>query len=99
MQAAGLQMTGTPEKEAFVTLVPGESYSVRKEIRLRLYAGTKDTRDFLHPGIHFLQVRVATWYYFVDPDIYREKWNDEGYLWSENVTSLRMRVDVEKARD
>jgi hypothetical protein len=97
MQAAGMRLEKTPEKEDFITLKPGESYSLTKELNLRLYDGTKDTEDFLHPGTHFLQLRVATWYYFADPELYREKWRAEGYLWSENMTSAPMPLRVERS--
>jgi len=96
MQAAGMRFETTPEKEAFITLRPGESYNLRKELILRLYDGTKETEDFLHPGSRFLQLRVATWYYLADPDKYREKWRDDGYLWSQNVTSVPMPLTVER---
>ena len=100
MQAAGFQtdMRTTPdkEKETFIALKPGESYSLKEEVILRLYDGTKDTEDSLHPGTHFLQLRVATWYYFADPNTYREQWRNEGYLWSQNMTSLPMSLKVEK---
>jgi hypothetical protein len=100
MQAAGFQMdtqiTPDKEKKTFITLKPGESYSVKEEIILRLYDGTKDTEGHLHPGTHFLQVRVATWFYIADPNTYREQWRNEGYLWSQNITSLPMSLTVEK---
>lgn len=97
MRTAGIRMEGTPEKEDFITLKPGESYSLKKGLILRLYDGTKDTEDFLHPGTRFLQLRVATWYYFADPNTYREKWRAEGYLWSQDVTSQPMPLRVEKS--
>lgn len=100
MQAAGFQMdlqiTPDKEKETFITLKPGESYSLKTEIILRLYDGTRDTKHRLHPGTHFLQVRVATWFYFADPNEYAELWRNEGYLWSENMTSEPMPFKVEK---
>jgi hypothetical protein len=98
MQAAGMQMDmrRTPEREAFVTLKPGESYSLKKELILQLYDGTTDTEEFLHPGTYLLQVKVATWYYFVDPEKYREQWSAEGYLWSRDITSVPMPLRVEK---
>jgi hypothetical protein len=98
MQAAGFQvdMRIAPEKEAFITLKSGESYSLKKEVILRLYDGTKDTEEFLHPGTHFLQLRVATWYYFTDPAIYQNQWRDQGYVWSQNITSEPMSFKVEK---
>jgi len=97
MQAAGMQMDmrRNPEREAFVTLKPGESYSLKKEFILPVYDGTKDTEDFLHPGTYFLQVRVATWYYFVDPEKYRNQWSAEGYLWSQNITSVPMSLKIQ----
>lgn len=96
MQAAEMRADSSPEKEAFVNLKPGDSYSLKKELVLRLYDGTKDTDGFLHPGTRFLQLRVATWYYFADPQKYRELWRDEGYLWSENITSVPMSLKIEK---
>lgn len=95
-EAVGIHLESTPNKEAFITLKPGESYSLKKQLILRLYDGTKDTDDFLHPGTHFLQLRVATWYYFADPDVYQEKWRDDGYLWSQNITSEPMQLKVKK---
>jgi hypothetical protein len=61
-----------------------------------LYDGTKDTRDNLHPGNYVLQVRVAAWFYFADPAEYEQKWGNEAYLWSENVTSEPMAFTIEK---
>ena len=98
MQATGMRLEGAPEKETFITLKPGESFRLKGEILLRLYDGTKDTDDFLHPGTYFLQLRVATWYYFADPEEYREKWLAEGDLWSQNITSEPMSLTIEKAR-
>ena len=96
MQAAGIRLESTPELDSFIILKPKESYSLKTELILRLYDGTKDTEDFLHPGTRFLQLSVATWYYFADPDRYREKWSNEGYLWSKDITSVPMPLTVEK---
>ena len=63
---------------------------------MELYDGTKDSKDFLHPGNYFLQLKVTTWYYLVPPEMYREKWRDKGYLWSQNMTSLPMAFTVNK---
>jgi hypothetical protein len=98
MQSAGMRLASIPEKEAFIVLKTGESYSLKKEIVLRLYDGTKDTEGFLRPGTYFLQISVATWYYFVDPEKYREQWSAEGYLWSQNITSAPMPLNIEKPR-
>ena len=98
MRAGGMQLESTPKKEAFVILKPGESYSLKATLTLRLYDGTKGTEDFLHPGIRYLQLRVATWYYFADPDVYREQWRNDGYLWSQNITSMPMPLTVKQVR-
>ena len=63
---------------------------------MSLYDGARDFKDDLRPGAYFLQVRVATWFYFADPNEYRELWRNEGYLWSENMTSEPMPFKIEK---
>ena len=98
MQAAGMRLDNPPEREAFTIIKPGDSFTLKKDLLLRLYDGTKETDDFLHPGTYFLQVSVATWYYFVDPNEYREKWRAEGYLWSHNITSIPMALTIKKSR-
>lgn len=96
MKAAGFRFDSVPMEDAFVALKPGESWSLETEYGARVYDGTKDSEDFLRSGIHFLQVRVATWYYLSEPGKYREQWRDKGYLWSQNVTSTPMSFTVEK---
>jgi len=91
-----LGFRNTPEADSFVVLKPGESFRLETDFRVHLYDGTKDSRDFLHPGNHILEVRVATWYYYAEPRIYRERWIDKGYLWFQNVTSLPMPFTVER---
>jgi len=85
-----------PDRSEFVTLKPRESVTFKGEIRLRLYDGTKDTKDDLHPGNYVLLVRVAAWFYFADPAEWEEKWGNQAYLWSENVTSEPMPFTIEK---
>jgi hypothetical protein len=88
----------TAEADSFVVLKPGESFSVEANCRAQLHDGTKDSEDSLHPGNHVLQVRVATWRYYADPKVYRDKWSNRGYLWFGNVTSLPMPFTIEKQR-
>jgi hypothetical protein len=85
-----------PEERAFGTLKAGESYSIMKESEVSLYNGKRVTKDYLHPGNGFLQIRVATWYYFADPESYRALWRDRGYLWSQNITSEPMMFTVQE---
>lgn len=85
-----------PERSEFVTLKPGESVAFKGEISLFLYDGTKDTKDDLHSGNYVLQVRVAAWFYYADPAEWEQKWGNQAYLWSENVTSEPMPFTVDK---
>ena len=93
---AGLLQAQEPERSEFVTLKPGESVTFKREISLSVYDGTKDTKDDLHPGNYILQVRVAAWFYYADPAEWEQKWGNQAYLWSENVTSEPMPFTVEK---
>lgn len=95
MKAAGFRYT-EPERSEFVTLEPGKSLRLERTIDIGLYDGTKDTKDDLHPGNYVLVVRVAAWFYFADPAEWEQKWGNQAYLWSENVTSEPMSFTVEK---
>lgn len=97
LRKVGFREGEFPREDAFVTLKPGELYSLEKEgFGVRLYDGTKDSEDELRPGHYFLQLRVATRYYLIQPEEYRERWRDKGYLWSKNVISEPMPFTVEK---
>ena len=93
MRAAGFQ-DGVPDAADFVTLKPGETYSIQSEYGVQR-RGISSDGGGLTPGQYFLEVRVATWYYFVDPKEYREKWRSAGYLWSENMKSQPMRFTLQ----
>ena len=95
MKAAGFRFSD-PERSEFVTLEPGKSLRLERTIDLSLYDGTKDTKDDLHPGNYLLLVRVAAWFYFADPAEWEQKWGNQAYLWSENVTSEPMPFTIEK---
>ena len=83
-----------PEEGAFIPLQAGESFTVPENVEVVIDAGPKDGKDFLSAGDYFLQVRVATWYYFAEPKEYRERWTSRGYLWSDNMTSEPMRFSA-----
>ena len=93
MRAAGFH-DGVPEATDFVTLKPGETYSIQSEYGVQRRGNSSDGSG-LTKGQYFLEVRVATWYYFVDPKEYREKWRSAGYLWSENMKSQPMRFTLQ----
>jgi hypothetical protein len=99
LSKVGFRVDELPQEDAFATLKPGESYSVEYDgFGQRLYDGTEDSEDDLHPGAYFLQLRVAAWYYLVPPEPYREQWREKGYLWSQDIISEPMRFVVEKKR-
>ena len=93
LRKAGMR-DGDPQEDAFVVLQPGESYSVEKDDGERIYDRAKFP-DGLRPGNHFLQIRVNTWYYYVDPAPYFEKWRSKGQLQFRNMTSQPMPFTVE----
>jgi hypothetical protein len=37
----------------------------------------------MRAGEYYPQLWVQTWYYYADVKIYRERWGDRGYVWSE----------------
>ncbi|HSE19792.1 MAG TPA: hypothetical protein VLB46_22215 [Pyrinomonadaceae bacterium] len=88
MRAAGF-LDRSPETSDFVTLKPGESHSVEAEDGVQRKRNPDDNSG-LAPGQYFLEVKVATWYYWDDPKQYREKWRTSGYLWWENIKSEPM---------
>ena len=92
MRAAGF-LDRLPEETDFVTLKPGESHSVQTEYGVRRRGNSKDDSG-LAPGKYFIEVRVATWYYYADPKEYQQKWRSNGYLWSQNITSQPMLFTV-----
>lgn len=49
-EAAGFRSSFEPERSEFIMLKPRESHKLKTEITLRLYDGTKDTEDVLHPN-------------------------------------------------
>jgi hypothetical protein len=96
LNKAGMRGGDAPHEDVFVTLKAGESYTIMKDSAVNLHDGGKNSKGFLDPGKYFLQVRIATWYYFADPESYREQWRDKGYLWSKNITSDPMPFTVKK---
>jgi hypothetical protein len=84
-----------PEENFFAILKPGESYSLETVFNTTVYDGSKDSEDDLHPGHYFLQLVISTWYHLpADPNEFREKWREKGFLWTRPVTSLPMPFTV-----
>jgi hypothetical protein len=86
-----------PEEKFFAILKPSESYSLETVFNTTVYDGSKDSEDDLRPGSYFLQLEISTWYYLAsDPNEFREKWREKGFLWTRPVTSLPMPFTVEE---
>ena len=97
LQDAGVRLDSDPKPGFFVTLEPGQSFSTQTAVNLSLYDGNKDTEDDLHPGRHFLQIFVYTWYFIAPPDKYPDQWwKSKGYLWSQGIKSNPMALVIEK---
>jgi hypothetical protein len=62
MRAAGF-LDRLPVEADFVTLKPGESYTVQAEYGGRRRGSSKDDSG-LAPGKNLIEMRVATWYYY-----------------------------------
>jgi hypothetical protein len=83
-------------RDDFVILKQGESYSLEKNKIVQVYDGTKNTEDDLRVGRYTLQIKVGTWYY--SPSIidkYRKGWQSQGFLWTSDITSIPMEFDIE----
>lgn len=85
-----------PEEAAFLTLKPGESYSLETDYGVYIYEKEKSSEG-LRPGNHFLQLIVPTWYYYCDPAPYREKWSSKGFLWFKTMASEPMPFTIAEA--
>jgi len=97
LRDAGLHVDPNPTSDSFITLEPGQSFSTQAAVNLSLYDGNKDTEEELHPGRHFLQIFVYTWYFIAPPDKYPDQWwKTKGYLWSQGIRSNPMALVIEK---
>lgn len=84
----------------FIVLKPGEAYSFDDNIgSFSIYDGAKEPpKGYLITGTHYLQLEVGTWSYFADPNPFQQKWKDQGFLWTEGLTSQPMPFTIEKER-
>lgn len=79
-----LTLDPTPDISQFVTLKAGESYSSDHQFRVL-------SDEKLKPGSYVLQFSVTTWHYLKASNIvWREKWRDKGYLWTNFLESQPM---------
>jgi hypothetical protein len=85
-----------PQEGAFITLRAGDSFTAPEDVKVSFSSHPKYPTKFLFGGDYFLQVRVATWYYFAEPKEYQERWSAKGYLWSNNMTSQPMRFSTNR---
>ena len=84
-----------------VVIQPGEAYDLETEqtrVSLHVSNDMPESKSNLPPGNYLLQVEVTTWTYLEDPRRFKKAWSDEGYLWSEGLTSQPMPFAVEQNR-
>jgi len=87
----GIDDDPNPDISQFVTLKAGESYSSDHEFRV--FGSDKK----LEPGGYVLQFSVITWNYETASNIvWREKWRDKGYLWTNFLKSQPMPFVIDK---
>jgi hypothetical protein len=97
----GLDFTSPPDISEFKIIRPGESHEVDgpwTTVSFIVDDGTTLPKGYLPLGSYFLQIRVGFWPYFSDLKVWRKKWRDQGYLWSEPLTSIPMPFTVQKDR-
>jgi hypothetical protein len=80
----------------FTVVDPGAAIDVERTVSLYLFNPARPAERFLKPGSHLLQIAVGAWPYIAKPEIYRQQWKEQGYLFSEGLTSLPMAFTVEK---
>jgi hypothetical protein len=94
---AGMTMDSVPDESQFVTLKPGESYSLVEVFHFdgSVDEGSHGSRPLR--GLNFLQFVVLTWYYpSASNTKWRNEWRTKGYLWSDPITSNPMPFVVQK---
>lgn len=96
MRAAGF-LERLPDESDFTTLRPGETHSVETEYGVEA-DGDLGPKNGQASAQHFIQVMVTTWYFYDDPTVYRDKWRDKGYLWTQSVKSQPMSFTIKLDR-
>lgn len=87
-----------PNEQLVISLKPGESYEIDDDFHVLVFNGTKDTADYLRPGKYFLQIEVPTWWWSQPKAaMLRERWRKYGLLWSDDLTSLPMPINIQKS--
>lgn len=96
LNSSGMSLESTLDESSFLTLKPGETYSLTKPISF-LIARTGDKEGSIRAENHVLQIVVVTWYYPRFSNVKaREQWRQKGYVWSDDITSLPMPFNIEK---
>ncbi len=89
-----------PNRKNFIILKQGESFSFEQDKAIFVNNRDSITDGKIHFGEYSLQITVGTWYYHPNlKDEYRKKWQDEGFLWTKDVTSSPMEFKVEKLNE
>lgn len=98
-----VQWRDKPPTDYFVVLKPQQSYLPVNTIKTVLVLNESDkprSKQYLAPGEHVLQLKVATWPIEEDRAAeFRDRWQRFGSLWTDNVLSIPMTFRVDKSRE
>ena len=84
-----------PKEDDFVSIKTNKPYKYKDSIIIDLFDKNDEFSEGLTYGIYTLEIWLITWYY--SPYIvesYRQKWQDKGYLWTENIKSSPMFFEI-----
>jgi hypothetical protein len=88
----------SPDDQTFIVLKSGSSFDVTSHADFPfVFDGQNKGEDLLRPGSHVLQIRARTW--VESPELaekLRQRWRNQGYLWSQPLVSRPMLFTVAK---
>jgi len=82
-----------PQIDQFIILAPGESQTL---VSPYSFVPSDHNGKKLKPGTYFLQLWIQTWYYYADAKMFRERWRDKGYVWSELMKPKPIALMIER---
>jgi hypothetical protein len=86
-----------PEISNFVIIKSSESFSFEIGHVILINDSDINLKGEIKSGVYSLKIRVITWYYHPNiKDEYRTKWQNDGYLWTKDVTSSPMEFTIKK---
>lgn len=92
------QRPTVPDIKNFVSLGPGESFSINTNFDRIVVRRSRDDDDGdLLPAKYTLKMTFDTWFYHPnDIAIFQERWKGKGILWTEGITSRPVEFEILK---